>query len=91
MFLKNIYDSYQNIKVICSGSSSLEITKNIEFLTGRKIIFDINPFSFKEYLRIKQFKHTDMIFSFDHFDDIKSFDNFYSKELLGYLEEYLTI
>jgi predicted AAA+ superfamily ATPase len=36
--------------LIVSGSSSLEITKNSEFLTGRKIDFEIEGISFFEYL-----------------------------------------
>ncbi|MDR1944838.1 MAG: hypothetical protein LBQ59_01805 [Candidatus Peribacteria bacterium] len=36
--------------MIVSGSSSLEITKNSEFLTGRKIDFEINGISFFEYI-----------------------------------------
>ena len=91
VFLKNIYDSYQNISLICSGSSSLEITKNSEFLTGRKILFDITWFTFNEYLKTKNFKSLDFRFTLDNFDDIIWFYNLYSNELENYLEEYLTI
>ncbi|MDP2091201.1 MAG: ATP-binding protein [Candidatus Gracilibacteria bacterium] len=91
IFLKNIYDSYSNISIICSGSSSLEITKNSEFLTGRKIIFDITGFTFLEYLKANNFKNNDLKFSLDNFDEIISFYGFYKKELEKYLEEYLTI
>jgi uncharacterized protein len=55
IFLKNLYDAYPNLHIIASGSSSLEITKNTEFLTGRKILFDITPFSFREFLRVQGF------------------------------------
>lgn len=91
IFLKNIYDSYSNISIICSWSSSLEITKNSEFLTGRKIIFDITWFTFLEYLKANNFKNNDLKFSLDNFDEIISFYGFYKKELEKYLEEYLTI
>ncbi len=91
VFLKNIYDSYPNISLICSWSSSLEITKNSEFLTGRKIIFDITWFTFLEYLKTKNFKNREIKFSLDDFDEIKSFYEFYSKDLEQNLEEYLTI
>jgi predicted AAA+ superfamily ATPase len=34
LFLKNIFDKYKTkLQIIVSGSSSLEITKNTEFLT----------------------------------------------------------
>jgi len=53
-FLKVLYDKYSDkIQFIVSGSSSLEITKNTEFLTGRKIEFYINHISFLEYLTYK--------------------------------------
>jgi predicted AAA+ superfamily ATPase len=49
LFLKNLYDEYAPfLKIIVSGSSSLEITKNTEFLTGRHYSFFINRLSFRE-------------------------------------------
>ena len=49
LFLKYIYDLNIPIKLIVSGSSALEIKAKIsEALTGRKIIFDINPFNISE-------------------------------------------
>lgn len=54
IFLKTIYDqSRDKYRFIVSGSSSLELTKNAEFLTGRKIEFIIRPFSFREFVRAK--------------------------------------
>ncbi|MCM8798856.1 MAG: AAA family ATPase, partial [Candidatus Omnitrophica bacterium] len=50
-FLKGIYDLKLPIKLIVSGSSSLEIKSKIfESLTGRKRVFFLWPFSFREYL-----------------------------------------
>lgn len=50
LFLKNIFDKHKDkMQIIVSGSSSLEITKNSEFLTGRSIDFNINRINFKEY------------------------------------------
>ncbi|MDR2415765.1 MAG: hypothetical protein LBD75_04075 [Candidatus Peribacteria bacterium] len=40
----------KEVQIIVSGSSSLEITKNSEFLTGRKIDFEVNGISFYEYI-----------------------------------------
>lgn len=55
IFLKNLYDLKDpNIKIIVTGSSSLELKqKTHESLTGRKKIFQLYPFSFKEYLKLK--------------------------------------
>ncbi len=51
LFLKWVFDELkESIQLIVSGSSSLEITKNSEFLTGRKIDFEINWISFFEYI-----------------------------------------
>ncbi|MBS8121550.1 ATP-binding protein [Candidatus Vampirococcus lugosii] len=91
VFLKNIYDKYSNIKLICSGSSSLEITKNIEHLTGRKIVFDITPFTFKEYLKARKFKNYNIKFNINNFNEINDFYNIYQNELENFLKEYLTI
>ncbi|MFA4980910.1 MAG: ATP-binding protein [Candidatus Omnitrophota bacterium] len=50
-FLKGIYDIKLPVKIIVSGSSSLEIRSRVsESLTGRKRIFHLWPFSFSEYI-----------------------------------------
>lgn len=50
-FLKWVFDELRDqIQLIVSWSSSLEITKNSEFLTGRKIDFEISGISFFEYI-----------------------------------------
>lgn len=54
IFFKGIYDLNLPIKLILTGSSVLEIKAKIhEPLTGRKRIFYLYPFSFPEYLSIK--------------------------------------
>ncbi|MBS9775127.1 ATP-binding protein [Candidatus Gracilibacteria bacterium] len=54
-FLKYIYDNFPNIKMIISGSSTLEIRgKLADSLVGRIIKFDILPLSFEEFLIFKQ-------------------------------------
>ena len=92
LFLKNIYDEYKNIKLICSGSSSLEITKNSEFLTWRKFVFDITSFNFSEYLQSKSFKNYELEFDINkNFNDLESFYLVYKNELELYFNEYLLI
>ncbi len=49
--MKNIYDNFNNIKIFASGSSSLTIKNQIqESLAGRKIINEIFPLDFEEFL-----------------------------------------
>lgn len=53
-FFKGVYDSKLNIKLILTGSSSLEIkAKFKETLAGRKRVFQIAPFSFFEFLKYR--------------------------------------
>jgi uncharacterized protein len=50
-FLKLLYDHYPTIKLIVSGSSSLDIkTKFQDSLAGRKIVSELDPLSFEEFL-----------------------------------------
>ena len=54
IIFKSIYDNYNNIKIIASGSSSLRIKKRIsETMAGRIIVFKVNPLTFDEFLRFK--------------------------------------
>ena len=55
-FLKILYDQQKGFRFIVSGSSSLEITKNSEFLTGRKISLLLRRISFYEFLNFKNKK-----------------------------------
>lgn len=50
--LKLIYDNHPQLKIIATGSSSLDIykTMNSESMAGRKRIFDIYSLSFAEFL-----------------------------------------
>lgn len=55
VFIKGIYDMDLPLKLILSGSSSLEIKNKLgEPLTGRKKVFTILPFSFVEFLDYKE-------------------------------------
>lgn len=50
--LKLIYDLMHDVKIIISGSSSLEIKAHVgKFMVGRVVSFDLHPFSFGECLR----------------------------------------
>jgi predicted AAA+ superfamily ATPase len=54
LFLKYIYDLKRNLKLIVTGSSSLEIRSKIsESLTGRKKLFHLYPFDFVKFVAAK--------------------------------------
>lgn len=54
-FLKVLHDHFPTIKLIVSGSSSLEIKRKFkETLTGRKKVFEITPLDFEEFLSFKK-------------------------------------
>ena len=48
--LKNIYDSYPDIKVVFSGSSSINLIKGTYDLSRRGVLYRICGMSFREYL-----------------------------------------
>ncbi len=48
--LKNIYDSYPDLKVVFTGSSVLDILKGSADLSRRALIYRLHGLSFREYL-----------------------------------------
>ena len=52
--LKLLYDLFENIKFVITGSSSLELTgKTAQFLVGRMFSFYLFELSFAEFIRVK--------------------------------------
>lgn len=51
--LKNAYDSYPDLKIAFTGSSSLEILNASADLSRRAIVYDMQGFSFREYLSLE--------------------------------------
>ncbi len=64
--LKNIYDAFPQIKVVFSGSSSLDLVAGSYDLSRRAVIHYMKGFSFREYLNFS----TDSDYKTVHFDDI---------------------
>ncbi len=50
--LKNIYDSFPNLKIVFTGSSVLDILKGSADLSRRAIIYKLQGLSFREYLKL---------------------------------------
>lgn len=51
--LKNIYDSYPNINIVFSGSSSMDLIKGTYDLSRRGKLFNLGGMSFREYLEFR--------------------------------------
>ncbi|NTU46377.1 AAA family ATPase [Candidatus Roizmanbacteria bacterium] len=51
--LKNIYDSYPSLKILFSGSSSIDLIKGKYDLSRRVLLRPLFGFSFREYLEIQ--------------------------------------
>ena len=55
--IKLIYDNLRNIKILVSGSASLNILSNAKkSLAGRVIYYELKPLSFREFLLLKGIK-----------------------------------
>ena len=52
--LKNLYDGFPSIKIVFSGSSSLDLVKGSHDLSRRGIILRLSGMSFREYLNFSE-------------------------------------
>lgn len=59
--LKNLYDGFPKIKIIFSGSSSLDLVKGSHDLSRRAKLYSLAGLSFREYLYFKTNIHFDPI------------------------------
>jgi predicted AAA+ superfamily ATPase len=89
--LKNIYDSYPDIKVIFSGSSSINLIKGTYDLSRRGVLYRIGGMSFREYLLFNDIAAIDVV-TLDEI--IKNRDKIEEKvagirRIKGYFKEYL--
>ena len=73
--LKNIYDNFPTIKLVFSGSSSLELVKGSYDLSRRAKLFYLPGMSFREYLNItintmyKPISFSDLMRNYQGFDE----------------------
>jgi len=89
--LKNIYDTLPDLKIIFSGSSSLNLIKGKYDLSRRGVIYNLPGLSFREYLSfmenidIKSFSLNKLIKDYKNI----SIDLIKTKNILKYFQEYL--
>ncbi len=82
--LKYIYDNF-NIKIFISGSSTEELSvQSLKYLVGRIFIFTLYPFSFKEFLMVKNQKLVSLYQSGEYKKEITSQLNNYLNEFIMY-------
>ncbi len=91
LFLKVIYDTaHKYLNLIVTGSSSLEISKNREFLTGRKVEFTLNRFSFVEYLwGASEYKYNYSWKLSENIEYLKEFYTLYKSDLKTHFVNYI--
>ncbi len=78
LFLKGLYDLHLPLKIIVSGSSSIEMRSKVhEALTGRKVVFHVSPFDLEELSHV--------MFPKEHFTEIIKDENSFRKLLNNYL------
>jgi predicted AAA+ superfamily ATPase len=89
--LKLLYDHYPQVKLIVSGSSSLDVGQIGQFLVGRVVFFELYPFSFLEFLKAKD-KNLYLEYQEKRFfiEKPQKVDSLFKDNLRKLLEEYLT-
>lgn len=96
-FLKILADHHQNLKLIVSGSSTLEIRRKFkDSLAGRKVVFEIFPLDFYEFLLFRgEGKLAEALAKSDlrHINQDTEIQNlptrFFIKDMARYFNEYL--
>lgn len=89
--LKLIFDTFKDIKIIVTGSSSFDLTSLGKYLVGRVIFFDLFPFNFGEFLKSKGEKYHKIYQDIKiKIPDIKLKKSIFIDELNNFLFEYLT-
>ncbi len=90
LFLKSVFDQHQaDLQLIVSGSSTLDIAANSEFLTGRKIDFLMTPFSFSEFLAARSEQKLPRPQSLRYGPELENFYRLYRVELETKLTEFI--
>ena len=89
--LKNIYDSFPDLKIIFSGSSSIGLVKGKFDLSRRGVVYNLPGFSFREFLlffkNISFKKYTFKQIIRNHQSIVREVSK--EKKLLKYFKEYL--
>ena len=84
---KILYDLFPQVKILASGSSSIEIQKHLkESLAGRKRVYPLYPLSFEEFVRFKSENSYTQYVKLGFPKISQALNEIYNK---NYLEDYL--
>ncbi|MGE4443920.1 MAG: ATP-binding protein [Candidatus Altimarinota bacterium] len=99
--IKSIYDSFPNVKIVFSGSSSLDLYKGILDLSRRVSFYKIHTMNYKEYLKlyhnidIPNFsldeiltRHIEIALKYGNIHKITYFEDFIKRGQYPYLKEF---
>jgi len=89
--LKNIYDSYPDIKIVFSGSSSMDLIKGSYDLSRRGVLYSIGGMSFREYLLFNEIADIRVVTLEEILKNRNKLEEKIAgiKKLKGYFKEYL--
>ena len=89
--LKNIYDSYPDIKIVFSGSSSIDLIKGAYDLSRRGVLYRIGGMSFREYLLFNGIANIDTVTLDDIVNNRSKIEEEVAgiKKIKGYFKEYI--
>ena len=89
--IKNIYDSFPTIKIIFSGSSSLDLIKGSYDLSRRAKLFHLHGMSFREYLNFKTDTDIPAVAFAELMEHYQDYNAEWSSipKLTGHFKEYL--
>jgi len=89
--LKNAYDSYPDIKLIFSGSSSIDLIKGTYDLSRRGVLYRMDGMSFREYLLFNDIHEMENITLKEILENRSELESNLSsiKKIKGHFKEYL--
>ncbi|KPA17071.1 ATPase AAA [Candidatus Magnetomorum sp. HK-1] len=89
--LKNLYDSFPDIKIVFSGSSSMDLVKGAYDLSRRGVLYRIGGMSFREYLLFNEIADIDVYSLNEILNQRSKIENKVAsiKKLKGYFKKYM--
>ena len=89
--LKNLYDSFPDIKIIFSGSSSIDLVKGVYDLSRRGVLYRIGGMSFREYLLFNEIAEIDVYSLKDILNERAKIESTVAniKKIKGHFKDYL--